>query len=215
MTNLEQKLAMPAAASGLAVAAYLLVRPYGDHSPDALTAAHALANPRWVMAHLFGALGIVEVARLTWRIHDAFETTTTHVLRALGLVAAVFTLPYYGAETFALHVIGREVLAHPDGGAFALVEQVRNQPAALVIFAVGLLALIATGIALPIAWRRLGGRVADVLPLGIAVALFTPQYFLPEPMRQAFGIAYLLCAGWFVAQVLRRSRPTREAPTAH
>ena len=73
-------LAMPAAASGLLMAAYLLLRPYGDGgSATTPQAAAAFASSWWVVAHLAGALSLVQLARVGLRINDLLSTTTTRL----------------------------------------------------------------------------------------------------------------------------------------
>lgn len=192
------KLAMPAALSGVAMAIYLLVRPYGDHSDDPAAVASALADPRWIVAHVFGVLAIAQFARLAWRVHDVAPSKVSSALRTTGLAGLVLVLPYYGTETFSLHDIGRRELASPSPATLDLVAQVRDATFPLAMFATGLLTLSAAGVLFVLAWRAAGGLVRYVLPLGIAVTLFPAQFFAPDALRIAYGIAYAVCAGWLV-----------------
>ena len=67
----SRHLVMPAASSGLLMAAYLLTRPYGDAaSPTSPEAAAAFASAWWVSAHLAGALALVQLARVGLRLDD-------------------------------------------------------------------------------------------------------------------------------------------------
>lgn len=190
-------LVMPAMASGLLMAIYLLLRPYGDHgSVTTPEAAAAFASTWWVVAHLAGALALVQLARLGLRIDDLLSTTTTALARWSGLAGAVLVLPYYGAETFGLHAIGR--LGTPE--ALALVAQVRNHPAALTTFGLGLLLLAVSGVSTALAWQgtvrsgRWAGPAWAAWPLATAAVLVLPQFYLPPAGRMAFGCAYAAAA---------------------
>lgn len=185
----------PAVVTGVLMAAYLLLRPYGDAAgSDSPAAAAAFASGRWIAAHLAGALSLASFALLAVRIADLTDGRLARVARATGLLGATLVLPYYGAETFALHVIGRRALAG-DAASIALVAEVRDQPVAVVIFAVGLLALAVSGVTFALAWSRSGlGPRGAAWPLGLAVALVLPQFYLPPAGRAAFGVAYLVTA---------------------
>lgn len=192
-------LAMPAASSGVLMAAYLLIRPYGDAtSSTSPEAAAAFASGWWVVAHLAGALALVQLARVGLRIDDLLSTTTTMIARWSGLAGAVLVLPYFGAETFGLHAIGRAGLADP--AALSLVEEVRGHPAALTTFGLGLLLLAVSGITTALAWQgaaRSGCWIVPAWvawPLGIGAALVLPQFYLPPMGRMAFGVAFAVAA---------------------
>lgn len=192
-------LAVPAASSGLLMAGYLLLRPYGDHgSATTPAAAAAFASTWWIVAHLAGALSLVQLGRLGLRIDDLLSTTTTRIARWSGLAGTVLVLPYYGAETFGLPAIGR--LGLTDSSALALVAEVRDHPAALTTFALGLLLLAVSGLGTALAWQgavrsgRWAGPAWAAWPLGAGAALVLPQFFLPPTGRMAFGLAYAAAA---------------------
>ena len=63
----------------------------------------------------------------------------------------MLVLPYYGAETFGLHAIGRAGLTDPS--VMPLVDEVRDHPAAITTFGIGLLLLAVSGVAVAIAWQ--------------------------------------------------------------
>ncbi len=205
-------LLMPAVGSGLLMALYLLLRPYGD-SPGEVSSpqvqAEAFASTWWVVAHVCGALALVMFAWLALRLADVDRTSfTARVARWSGLAGAVLVLPYYGAETFALHVIG----SHAAAGQLdllTLVPDIRNQPAAITMFGLGLVLLAVSGVAVALTWAR---RTNTWLawPLGIAIALVLPQFYLPPVGRMAFGVAYLAAAAlfaWSVVSVQRVPQP--------
>lgn len=206
-------LVMPAASTGALMAAYLLVRPYGDaESSTSPAAAAAFASGWWIVAHLAGALALVQLARVGLRIDDLLGTPTTMLARWSGLAGAALVLPYFGAETFGLHAIGRAGLSDPD--ALALVDQVRNHPAALTTFGLGLLLLAVSGITTALAWQRAtrSGRWTAptwaAWPLAIGAALVLPQFSLPPAGRMAFGVAFAVCAAVLVVAAQRAG--TRE-----
>lgn len=194
-TRSARHLLAPAAGTGALMAAYLLLRPYGDaEGGDSLAAAEAFASGRWIASHVAGALALAAFAWLAVRLSDVLDTRLAHVARGAGLFGAALVLPYYGAETFSLHVLGRRALAG-SAESLTMVAEVREQPVAMAMFAIGLLALAVSGVTFALAWSRsgLGARWA-AWPLGLAVALVLPQFYLPPTGRAAFGVAYLVAA---------------------
>lgn len=175
----------PTIATGVLMAGYLLLRPYGDVEQGAAM-AEAFASPAWVAAHILGALALASFARLALRVADLGDSTTARIGRFTGLAGAVLVLPYYGAETFGLHAVGSRALADP--GTLELVAPIRNQPAALTMFGLGLVLLAVAAVCV----GRVLGRPA--WPLAATMALVLPQYFLPPFARMAFGVATLIAA---------------------
>ena len=217
-------LVMPTISSGLLMAAYLLLRPYGDTASSTSTeAAAAFASTWWVVAHLAGALALVQLARVGLRIDDLLGTPTTMIARWSGLAGVALALPYYGAETFGLHAIGRAGLDDP--AALRLVDEVRNHPAALTTFGLGLLLLAVSGLATAVAWQRAvrSGRWTApawaAWPLGVGAALVLPQFYLPPAGRMAFGVAFAGAAVVLGVAALRDGRgrlpqgPGRQSPS--
>jgi hypothetical protein len=210
-------LVMPAASSGALIAVYLLLRPYGDAgSATSPEAAAAYASSWWVVAHLAGALGLVQLGRVGLRIDDLLASPTTMVARWSGLAGMALVLPVYGAETFGLHALGQAAVSDPS--VMSLVGGVRGQehPAGMTSFALGLLLLAVSGISTAVAWRgavRSGRWTAPAWagwPLGVAAALVLPQFLLPPAGRVAFGLAYAAAAA-VLAVAARRARPSRMA----
>lgn len=196
------RLHTPLTASGLLMTLYLLLRPYGDAGgAQALEAAAAFADQRWVVSHLAGLLALCSVGVLMMRLARWSPSRLTRSGAALGAVGVMGTLPYYGAETFGLHVIGQQVLAGGDQSLLVLVDQIRSTPAALVLFGIGLLAFAAAGVLLAVAWQR---RVSWAgWPLGLMIVLILPQFALPPEGRMAFGVLYLLASLVLVRSVQR------------
>lgn len=202
----------PTVGTGIFMLVYLLTRPYGDAvGSQTLEAAEAFASSWWVVAHLAGALALASYARLALRHTDLVPGLTSSLSRTLGLVGLVLVLPYYGAETFALHVIGRQATAG-DLAALDLVDLIRDHPVAMTTFGVGLVALAASAVLLALTWRRSGtGPAWTVWPLATMAVLFLPQFFLPPAGRVAYGVLYAAAAAILLAGLGRRHpRPPRQ-----
>lgn len=193
--------------TGALMATYLLLRPYGDASgAESLAAAEAFASPLWVWSHLAGAGALVALAAL-WGF------LASGPVRWAAALGAALVLPYYGAETFALHALGRRALAG-DAGVLELVPAVRDDPTAMTLFGVGLLALAVAGLGAALAWRRDHGRgrvAGAFLPLAVVAALFLPQFFLPPFGRMVYGVLFAAAAVYAVYALIT-SRASATTP---
>jgi len=199
--------AVPAVASGLLMLLYLTMRPYGDAGTElTMEAAAAFASPWWLVAHVAGALALATYALLAVRVAAGSTGRAGPLSRATALTGLVLVLPYYGAETFALHVIGQEALTG-DPAVLGVVEPIRNQPVAMTMFGVGLVLLAVSAVLLALAWVRSGtGPAWSIWPLAAGIMLFLPQFFLPPGGRMVFGVAYAVAAAVLVGRGLARGR---------
>ena len=200
--------AMPLVGSGVLMAAYLVVRPYGDKG-GGLEAAQAMASGWWVVSHVCGMLAIASIARAALRISDAAGGVSGLLARWAGLGGVVLVLPYYGAETFALHVVARHA-RDTDLTSMSLITDIREQPVAMTMFGLGLLLLAVGGVAMATAWRRVAGELLPWAgwPLGVLLVLLLPQFYLPEVGRMAYGVAYLVAASLLAVAVRRATGPS-------
>ena len=167
--------------TGLLFALYSAVRPYSTEVGTA--GAEAFASPLWVASHvaaMFGFVGLVFVARQA-RVGALVDTTV--------LLGVVLVLPYYGAETFALHAVGRDVLDSGRTDLLELADPIRYGLVQVGMFGVGLI-LIAVGAVVLAA--RTGGVGAAVFAAGFV--LFLPQFFAPPWVRIAHGFLILIGA---------------------
>lgn len=213
-TSAASHLATAAVASGVLMAAYLLLRPYGDvHGRHEQVAA--MASTLWVVSHACGMLALASFASLVVRLSDLHEGWTGMVGRWSAQVGLVLVLPYYGAEAFALHVIARHSATEP--GRMDLVEQIRNQPVAITAFGIGLLLLAVSGICLATMWRSVTSRTVGwaAAPLGVLMALLLPQFFLPPVGRMAYGVLFFAAAIGFALTVSSRRRSEQAAMLGH
>ena len=99
-------LATSAVASGVLMAAYLLLRPYGDVQGENRE-VDAMASSLWMASHTLGMLALASFASLVLRLSGLSEGWIGMVGRWSAMTGLVMVLPYYGAETFALHVIAQ------------------------------------------------------------------------------------------------------------
>lgn len=209
----SKTLLAPTVGTGVLMAAYLLLRPYGDTGDQtSLAAARAFASPWWVVAHVCGALALASVGRLALRTSDLVPGVLARTARWTGLAGAVLVLPYYGAETFGLHALGRAAVAG-DPSVLRLVPEIRDQPVAMVTFGLGLLLLAVAGILVALTWQRAAGTAA-AWPLGVMTALVLPQFYLPPTGRMAFGVLYAVAAAVLVVAVARQPRQSRRVRPA-
>lgn len=202
----------PTVGAAVLMALYLLIRPYGD-AGSTTEAAQAFASTRWIVAHVCGALALASIGSLGLRLADLYPSRSARLARWSGLAGAALVLPYYGAETFGLHAVGARALWDP--AAFDLVDQIRNQPVAMTMFALGLVLIAVAGIAIPLAWsraRRPGADSRAAWPLGVLIAVFTVQFSLPPAGRIAYGVVFVAAAVVLVVALVRAVRPAARRP---
>ncbi|OLL20207.1 MULTISPECIES: hypothetical protein [unclassified Rhodococcus (in: high G+C Gram-positive bacteria)] len=185
----------PAAAglvvSGVAFAAYPLLRPYGPESGTAF--AVDLASTAWLASHTLGMIGFTALA-LALRSLVATGTPWRWGGRSLREVetrmwlALALLLPYYGAEAYGLSAVGRYAL-DGDTDVLTVAESFRYAPFEVATFTVGLLLLMLVGGRLAHGTWAAGGatRVGGLLA-GLGLATYLPQFFTPPEVRMAHGI---------------------------
>lgn len=129
----------------------------------------------------------------------------------IGLGAAAI-LPYYGAETFALHAIGEQALSSGELRKLEVQEEIRQGPVQSVLFAGGLLTAAAGGVLLAVGtWRTAAIRWAAV-PLALTIATYLPQFFTPAPVRIAHGALLALSCGLWAFSGSRTPGQGRRRP---
>jgi hypothetical protein len=194
------------AAAGALFLLYPLTRPWGDAAET--TALDAFASPTWLVAHLAAVAGFVLVGFALLALRDTLTSTPGGRLAGLALglwwTGTGLVLPYYGAEVFALHEIGRA--AQPgDLAALALVEAIRMGPTQSTLFAVGLIALAVSAVLAAVAAARSSRltRLSGVI-FAAGFVLFLPQFYAPPALRIAHGV--LVAVGCAVLALEMRAR---------
>ncbi|MGA9871184.1 MAG: hypothetical protein WBQ44_08590 [Rhodococcus sp. (in: high G+C Gram-positive bacteria)] len=188
-------------ATGILFAIYPLLRPYSSEMGRA--GAEAFASPWWVVAHVSATLGFLALALFVRQVRAGtlVEVTT--------LVGVALVLPYYGAETFALHALGTEALQTDtsttgSSDLVALAEPIRYGAVQVTMFGVGLVLVAVGAVAFAL---RTGGRGALLFAAGFL--LFLPQFFAPPWLRIAHGLLILVGALLMAVQLLRHAHEHR------
>ncbi|MFC4949726.1 hypothetical protein [Pseudonocardia sp. GCM10023141] len=210
--------ALALAVAGVLFLLYPALRPWNDET----TAAGALASMgsgAWVAAHLFAMIGFILVPLGLLALVPLVRGTRGESLALPAVlvtwIGAGLTLPYYGAEDFALHAIAGQAA----GGGFdlpAMADAVRFGPVAATTFALGLLSLGGGAVLAAIAVTRSGvlARGSAVL-FAVGFALFIPQFFGPPALRVVHGV--ILAAGLIqlavaMSRVQKRNRTPEPVP---
>lgn len=177
--------------TGVLFAIYPILRPYSSELGRA--GADAFASPLWIAAHVSAMIGFTTLvlALRALNVGTAADVTT--------LIGVALVLPYYGAETFALNVLGADALDTGNYAVMDLAEPIRYGMTQSVMFGVGLVA-IAVGAVL--AARRFACWQGWVFAAGFV--LFLPQFFAPPWMRIAHGLLILAGAALLAARTFER-----------
>lgn len=174
-----------------AFVAYPALRPAVPE--EGLVGAAGFASDAWLTAHALGMLGFIALAvalRSAERVRPwPWSGRPLRELVSRVLLGVALILPYYGAEAFGLHAVGRYAVATGDAAASAAVMGFRFEPVPVAMFGIGLLLLALAGARLVIGLRRaplvprLGGLLA-----GVGLLTYLPQFFLPMPGRIVHGV---------------------------
>jgi hypothetical protein len=198
------------AVAGAMFLLYPVLRPWRDETTlDGATSA--MGSGAWVASHAFAMIGFVLVPLGLLALRSVIAGTRGE--RPLGTAVVVtwigagLTLPYYGAEDFALHEIARS--GAPD--LLSLAEAIRYNPVAMSMFGTGLVllgigaVLAAVGVARSGVLPRLGG-----VPFAVGFALWLPQFYTPAAVRIAHGVLIAAGLAWLSVRTLssRSSRST-------
>lgn len=211
-------------AAGLTFLLFPLLRPWPDETAATLDLATAFASDRWVVAHLFGILGLALLAPAFLGLRSVLAQAGPVADRAdvrpgAGVGAATWALGtawtgaglaalYFGAEIFGIRTIAEAALRDGDLGLLADIEVLRMQPLAVTLFAAGLLLLALSGVLAAVAlWRAGTGLRWAGIPLAIGLVLVLPQFFGGPELRITHG--FLFAAGCVLVAVVTPSRTAR------
>jgi len=189
--------------AGLMFLLYPAIRPWHDETTVA-GARESMTSSAWVAAHFFGMLGFIAVTLGLLAVHRVIHSRLSQAALLTMWIGAGLTLPYYGAEDFGLHAIARSGV--PD--LLTVVDQVRYQPLAATIFAVGLILLAVGGILTAVAaWRTRALSRPAALVFAIGFALFIPQFYFPAGIRIAHGVLVAIGCCWLAISLWTTDRP--------
>ncbi|GAA1023881.1 hypothetical protein Aple_008920 [Acrocarpospora pleiomorpha] len=206
------------AAGGLALAGVLFflypaLRPWREESTlDG--ALQAMSSPWWVATHLFAMIGFILVPPALLAVRRVVDATRSERLAVTAAVTTWIgvglTLPYYGAEDFALNTIAAKVADGQPLDLLDLADSIRYHPAAVTAFLIGLLLLAIGPMLAAMAIWRSGAlpRFSGIL-FAVGFALFIPQFFAPPAGRVAHGV--LVAAGCIWLAVALWRLPSRPA----
>lgn len=187
--------------AGICFVLYPSIRPFSDEST--LRGAEAFAAPSWLLAHSLAMVGfILLILGLLGLCSQLRETTAG----SLGITALVvtwigvgLTLPYYGAETFALHAVGQEAVRQSNVDLLVTLTNSIRFGEGIWFFGFGLLALAVGTILFAIAiWRSGIPARWNGIPLAVGFTLFIPQFFAPQPVRIGHGLLVMVGC-WLMA----------------
>ncbi|MGI5188101.1 hypothetical protein ACQEVI_08145 [Promicromonospora sp. CA-289599] len=201
-------------AAGFTFLLFPLSRPWPDETVATINLATAFASDRWVVAHLFGILGLTLLApallglrTILAQAGPAGVGAATWALVTAWTGAGLAAL-YFGAEIFGIRTIAEAALRDGDLGLLADIEVLRMQPWAVTLFAAGLLLLAVSGVLVAVALWRAGTRLRWAgIPLAIGLVLVLPQFFGGPELRITHG--FLVAAGCVLVAAVTRSRTAR------
>jgi hypothetical protein len=204
--------AVALAATGVLFLLYPAFRPWHDETTVSGAIA-SMTSARWVAAHLFAMIGFILMPLGLLALHRLLSGTRGERLTAAAVVTswigAGLTLPYYGAEDFALHAVAQKAVANPSIDLLNLVDAVRFGSVAATTFALGLILLGVGAVLAAVAiWRTAVLPRASGIPFAVGFALFIPQFYLPAAARIAHGVLILIGSVWLAAALWRAEEPT-------
>ena len=206
----------PSPLAGILFVLYPAVRPWHDESTLAGATA-SMSSGAWVASHLFAMIGFILLPLGLLAVRTAIGPGRAGSLAGASVVTTWvgvgLTLPYYGAEDFALHAIAGKAADGQPLDLVGLATAVRLGPVAASTFALGL-ALLAVGavLAAVAVWRsdRLPRYSGILFALGFA--LFLPQFYTPAAVRIGHGVLTGVGLFWLAAALWNaRSEATRTA----
>ena len=186
---------LPLASAGICFGLYPAIRPFTDEST--LQGAEAFASPAWFLAHSSAMVGFILLTLGLLGVYSQLRETTAGRLGMTALVVTWIgvglTLPYYGAETFALRAVGQEALRLNNVDLLVTITNSFRLGAGVWFFGPGLLAIAVGAILFAIAiWRS--GVLAkwSAIPLAAGLALFLPQFYTSPSVRIGHGLLVLV-----------------------
>lgn len=203
------------AVAGVLFALYPGLRPWRDET-TLQGAQESMSSGWWVATHLFAMIGFIIVPLALLAVRRVVDGTRAEPLALTAAVTAWFgaglTLPYYGAEDFALNVLAAKSTAGAPLDLLNLAEGIRYQGTAVTTFAVGLVLLGLGAVLAAVAVARSGvlPRWSGLL-LAVGFATFLPQFFTQPAVRIGHGILVAVGCVWLAAALWRATAAPKVA----
>jgi hypothetical protein len=198
--------------AGVLFLLYPALRTWRDESTEA-GALEAISANSWLLTHTFAMLGFIflPVGLLAVWAVVAGTRTERSAFAALVItwVGVGLTLPFYGAETYALNAIASLVSEGGNHDLLALKEAIQFGPVAITTFSVGLILVAVGAVVLAVAVWRSGilPRYSGI-PLAVGLSLFIPQFVTPAPVRISHGALMASALIWLGLVVWRAAETT-------
>ncbi len=199
--------------AGLGFVLYPALRPFSDET--GLDGAAAFASPWWLVAHSIAIIAFVLLALglygLSLHLQDTRGVHRARGAVVLGWMGVGLTLPYYGAEVFGLHAVGRAALDRHDPHLLDTLASGIRWGAGIWFIVVGLLLLAAAGVLAALAvWAApAGGSRWAGVPLAVALVLYIPQFTGTQDLRVAHGVLMAVGCAWLALLMVRAGTDRR------
>ncbi|WP_456278747.1 hypothetical protein [Bacillus sp. AK128] len=193
--------------SGILFFLYPTLRPFSDETT--LQGAAAFASLSWLLSHVLGIIAFMLLPVGLLGLYDIIENKNAQKTAFYGFlfcyVGMGCTLPFYGAEVFALDVIGQEALNQNRDSVLELANAIRFGPGFLMILiGLTLLAIGSALVAISI-WRSGTMTKWAGIPLALGFILYLPQYVATQPLRIIHGLVIAIGCIW-IALVIWKHR---------
>ena len=196
------------AISSLLLAAFPLVRPFGDRSGNSAVIAGTFGSTPWLVAHILGGLGFVLLPVGLFAMFTFLRGSHVEHRAARGLLVSWIGLglmlpTVFGTEPFALRAIGQAAVQQRNTDLLAIATAIRAGPQARFFFP-GLLLLAIGAIVMGTAVWNSGSlpRWSGVV-LAIGLAVFFPLF--PRAIRIVDGLLIGIGGVSIAAAILMRS----------
>jgi hypothetical protein len=202
--------------AGIFFVLYPAIRPFSDEI--SLQGAAAFASPSWVVAHSLAIAAFILLTLGLCGLYIHLQETAVERLAFLALILSWigvgWTLPYYGAETYALHAIGQEALQQNNAALLSLANSIRFG-VGIVFFGTGLFLIAVGTILFGIAiWKSHTLPKWSGILLAIGFGLYIPQYVTPQIVRVLHGLLIMVACAWIGWNMSNRNMAPQDRPAA-
>ncbi len=200
--------AVALAISGILFVIYPSLRPFSDEA--SLSGAAAFASTEWIISHTMAVFAFVLMTLGLFGLYLSLQDTLAEKLALRGLLFSLLgtglTLPFYGAETFGLNAIGREVLSRQNPELMDLANVIRFGPGFYMILAGLLLVGVGSLVIATAIWKSRTVPQWSGFPFAIGLLMFLPQFLGSQPIRIAHGAILAVGCLWIATGIWRKTR---------